>query len=630
MGKVITVWGSPGSGKSMFCCILAKALTRDKRKAIIINADMNVPMLPVWLPEQIIQTNTSIGQVLSSVEIDTSLVASHVTVLKNYPFIGMMGYAAGENPLSYPEVKYTMVLQLIHAAAKLVDFVILDCSTSMTNVFTPAAIEAGDVVIRILTPDLKGINYLKAHQPLLVDERFRFSEHMTFAGLARPFHALDEMGYIIGGFDGLLPYSKEIIIVTQSLDEEKWVNRVTRTDFNVYNSAAFNVMESVQHHEDTLSQQAVDLIAGQPGVEDERYLYRNTKDDRNVLVDYGFEDLSGIELFHEEEGVVNQSYQGYSLYTSSDTERRYFGNVMGASENFWADMCIFEGEKDAETLTQKMATGEYVIIGCPMDKLTEEPRNTPLTDQLQVGESISFYKDGELVKTSTILAKAILVGTETETPTGTTAQAHIAADAPFVYLPDTVFKEIYDAPTLLTYGFNVDEALQPQMEEFLSSYVSENTSVAYTSTKLLKEQLDSVRSMILVIGGLIGCIMAFAGLINFTNMIITNIITRRHEFATMQSIGMTGKQLRCLTVYEGIYYAVGADIIGGAVAAILAVTVLKSALNGPSMWFFTLNITLVPVLVIGVLYLLLAAVIPLIVLHFFNKGTVVERLRTSE
>ena len=194
---------APAAANPCSAVFWQKPLTRDKRKAIIINADMNVPMLPVWLPEQIIQTNTSIGQVLSSVEIDTSLVASHVTVLKNYPFIGMMGYAAGENPLSYPEVKYTMVLQLIHAAAKLVDFVILDCSTSMTNVFTPAAIEAGDVVIRIL-------NYLKAHQPLLVDERFRFSEHMTFAGLARPFHALDEMGYIIGGFDGLLPYSKEI------------------------------------------------------------------------------------------------------------------------------------------------------------------------------------------------------------------------------------------------------------------------------------------------------------------------------------------------------------------------------------------------------------------------------------
>ena len=83
-------------------------------------------------------------------------------------------------------------------------------------------------------------------------------------------------------------------------------------------------------------------------------------------------------------------------------------------------------------------------------------------------------------------------------------------------------------------------------------------------------------------------------------------------------------------VYEGIYYAAGADIIGGAVAVLLALTVLKAVLNSPSMWFFTLHITMVPVLVIGALYLILAAVIPLIVLHFFNKGTVVERLRISE
>lgn len=167
-------------------------------------------MLPIWLPEQIIETGASIGQVLSSVEIDTSLVASHVTILKTYPFIGLMGYSAGENPLSYPETDYSMVLQLVSAASKLVDFVILDCGSNMTNVFIPAAIESGDLVIRILTPDLKGINYLKAHQPLLVDERFHYDRHLTFAGMARPFHAFDEMGYIIGGFDGLLPYSKEI------------------------------------------------------------------------------------------------------------------------------------------------------------------------------------------------------------------------------------------------------------------------------------------------------------------------------------------------------------------------------------------------------------------------------------
>ena len=133
MSKVITVWGSPGSGKSMFCCILAKALTRDKQKAIIINADISVPMLPVWLPEQMIETGASIGHVLTSVDIDTTLVASKVTVLKSYPFIGLMGYTAGENPLSYPEIRYEMVLRLIESAAKLVDFVICDCSSNTVS-----------------------------------------------------------------------------------------------------------------------------------------------------------------------------------------------------------------------------------------------------------------------------------------------------------------------------------------------------------------------------------------------------------------------------------------------------------------------------------------------------------------
>ena len=210
MSKIISAWGSPGSGKSMFCCILAKALTQDKKKAIIINADISVPMLPVWLPEQVIETGASIGNILTSVEIDTTLIASKVAVLKNYPFIGVMGYSAGENPLTYPEIKYDAVLRLIESASKLVDFVICDCSSNMTNFFTPAAIEAADTVVRILTPDLKGINYLKAHQPLLTDKRFQYERHLTFAGQARPFHAIDEMEHLIGGIDGILPYSKEI------------------------------------------------------------------------------------------------------------------------------------------------------------------------------------------------------------------------------------------------------------------------------------------------------------------------------------------------------------------------------------------------------------------------------------
>jgi len=121
-----------------------------------------------------------------------------------------MGYAAGENPFSYPELKYEKIKLFITEASKLVDYIILDCSSNMLNFFTPSAIEAADLVIRIVTPDLRGLNYLKAHKALLTDEKFHYDKHLTFAGLARPFHAIDEMDNLIGGFDGLLPYSKEI------------------------------------------------------------------------------------------------------------------------------------------------------------------------------------------------------------------------------------------------------------------------------------------------------------------------------------------------------------------------------------------------------------------------------------
>ena len=210
MSKIITVWGNPGCGKSMFCCCLAKILTANKDKALIINADSSTPMLPVWMPERILETDASIGNVLTGLEINTALVAERVTILKEYPFIGVMGYAAGENPFSYPELKYEKIKLFIAEASKLVDYIILDCSSNMLNFFTPTAIEAADLAVRIITPDLRGLNYLRAHRPLLMDEKFHYDSHLTFAGLARPFHAIDEMDHLIGGFDGLLPYAKEI------------------------------------------------------------------------------------------------------------------------------------------------------------------------------------------------------------------------------------------------------------------------------------------------------------------------------------------------------------------------------------------------------------------------------------
>lgn len=418
-------------------------------------------------------------------------------------------------------------------------------------------------------------------------------------------------------------------VITQSMDENKWISRQAKTDYLVYNSTAINQADPFMYHEDGLPLAVPELINEQAGVENGRYLYRNTIDDTDVTVDYGIENFT-MDGTNENNGRTF-AYGGLaSVAIAPDRENQWYGNIFGVSDAFWDDITIYDGEKNIDTLKQKMYTGEYVIVGYRMNLLTGDPGFMPFGKQFQKGDTLSFYKNGELVKTCKVLAIANLTANEVETSAGLLASNRIGGDAPFIYMTDEMFGQLYDNPTLFSYGFDVADGYEQQIDGFLNDFTSNNSSVSYTSTALMKQQLASVGNIVLLVGGLIGVIMAFAGLINFTNMMITNIITRRHEFATMQSIGMTNQQLRRMMVYEGLYYAGAADIAGAIFAAIVGLTVLKSILNSSSMWYFTLHFTLVPALIIALVYLLLAAVIPVIVLRFFNKGTVVERLRTSE
>ena len=420
-----------------------------------------------------------------------------------------------------------------------------------------------------------------------------------------------------------------VVVITQSLDEEKGAARLTKTDFTVYNSACANRVGGFLHHSDALDVSVIDLINLQGNVTDERYLYRNTVDDTDVTVDYGFGKLTANGTW-DDNGRTFASYENGAYVWISDEDGRFHGNVFGASEHFFDDLTVFEGEKDIDVLKEMMSTGDYIILGVSTNLLTGAPNtNMPFYDDLQIGDTISFYKRGELYKTCTIIAKANLVGTEIETERSINGVAHIGGDAPLIYMPTDVFGQLYDQPTLLNYGFNV-EGEKTQVSMFLDELAENNPSVSYTSAALIVEQLRSSCNVIFWIGSMIAVIFALAGLINFTNMMITNIVTRSHEFAVMQSVGMTYKQLQRMLIWEGVYYALGADIFGCGIATFFGLTILKNALNSPSMWYFTLKFTLIPGAMVSVMYFVMAVIVPIAALHFFNKGTVVERLRISQ
>lgn len=120
------------------------------------------------------------------------------------------------------------------------------------------------------------------------------------------------------------------------------------------------------------------------------------------------------------------------------------------------------------------------------------------------------------------------------------------------------------------------------------------------------------------------CIIRIA---NFVNSVLTSVITRKKAFAILKSIGMTGKQLKRMLSFEGLYYAVGTIITSAVRNILFSMVIVKGISNG--IWFFTYQFVMSPVLVIYPFLILMTATIPALLYRQIAKVSIIERLRQN-
>lgn len=174
-----------------------------------------------------------------------------------------------------------------------------------------------------------------------------------------------------------------------------------------------------------------------------------------------------------------------------------------------------------------------------------------------------------------------------------------------------------------------DEESEAEAEAFLADYTAgESSELMYESKATLREDFEGFRNMFLLLGGVLSFVVGLVGILNFFNAVLTGIISRRREFAMLQSVGMTGKQLKQMLVYEGVFYAIGAIALSLILSA--ALEPLAGRLMEGMWWFFSFRFTLLPMIFIVPVFLLLGAALPLAVYRFAAKKSIVERLRESE
>lgn len=123
------------------------------------------------------------------------------------------------------------------------------------------------------------------------------------------------------------------------------------------------------------------------------------------------------------------------------------------------------------------------------------------------------------------------------------------------------FKNLGMKEKYFALALNVDSKKEPQIKRKLNQMITNvNRTLKewdqlgmFSNSELLASAQDYITAANMLLGTL-SLVLLFIGIMNYFNTIMTNVEVRKQELAVMESIGMTGKQLRKLLILEGFWY----------------------------------------------------------------------------
>ena len=193
----------------------------------------------------------------------------------------------------------------------------------------------------------------------------------------------------------------------------------------------------------------------------------------------------------------------------------------------------------------------------------------------------------------------------------------------------TLARDSQQEPVPLFWLFDTpDMAAEDAAESYLSELTANDLSpLMYESKTTLRAEFKGYQNMFLLLGGLLCAIIGLVGILNFFNAIMTGILSRKREFAVLQAVGMTNKQLRAMLIYEGLLYALSSA------AAALVLSFVLNPLVGDLLehmfWFFSARFMIVPVLLAIPMFALLGWLIPDVMYNHTAGCSIVEQLRDA-
>ena len=422
------------------------------------------------------------------------------------------------------------------------------------------------------------------------------------------------------------------VTFTNGFDMDKYLyDKVS--DFIVADANYFHVTKlwDVDH---ALPEDVISVIEAQPGVESGGRVYGKTSTIEEFVTEdyyrfmhgrwYGQESLDDIVSTTErnDEGLLADRVQIYGmeryildkltvpegdLSRLNETEGRYVAAVY-AEDDYGNLQMNSHWAKLGDTVTLRYVE-EYEYY---------DPNTGAILDFENIPEDQAYRKRAKIYQDVDYEVAALVT-------VPYSVSYRYFGDDEFI-MSDRTFIQDTGTSAVMHYACDVNDESTADMETFLSDFTNKQLSqYDYESKAIYIAEFDSFRNMFLMLGGVLSFIVGLVGVLNFLNAILTGIVARRSELAMLQSIGMTGGQLKTMLIWEGLYYALGAVAVSLALS--LASGPLLSKVFESAFWFFTYRFTILPILMLAPIFAVLGITVPLVVYRRVSRYSVVERLR---
>ena len=404
-----------------------------------------------------------------------------------------------------------------------------------------------------------------------------------------------------------------VITIVKGFNMDGFISDMIISDYSVQ-EAQLDRAGSTYKDTQGVSQDFLAELANQKGVEAVGNVYFGNPN--HTFSEAGWKKLKDNFLCREE---VKQKIINYSSYRNNDFnideyleyldgQRMLDGNTYGLGKFACEKLNVIQTLDDSDKIDwNKFNSGAYVLAS------QFEDEGEVLINIVEPGEKV-------LVEGKEYTVYAIV-----EMPYAMRLQAYSQIQCDF-FLPENEFLALYGEWNPMRTLIDVKDENEEEFQSWLDAYTKQiESSLSYKSKDDIKEEYKSFGDMIGIVGTVVAIILALIGIMNFSNTIVTSIITRSREFAMLEAVGMTGRQQKRSVMKEGLVYFMWTFAVSVVFASLLSCTVVRELVTNLSM--FSWKFSLMPVVLCLPFICILVVLIPVIVYSRISKKSVVERLR---